>query len=390
MKRVPVSGWLAAALAVVLHLAPRGGAGGTPVSKIHPGRWSVPPSAPAPMATPRQVTERIPPGTGIASVHVASLAEVSPGTIAAAWYGGSREGARDVAIFLSTRTLGSTNGWTLPAVILDQPMAQRELDRFIKKVGNPLIFSTGRGDLELLYVSIAVGGWSGSSLNWKSSADGGRTWTPSRRLVLSPFFNISELVKNQPVPLEGGGWMVPIYHELFGKFTELLWLGVPGAPATAMRSRAFGGRTAFQPAVVPLASEEALLLCRTAGTQTEVFGSRSRDGGLHWTPPIPAGLPNPGSGLDAIRLSDGRILAAINDSRSGRDSLRLVVSPDGGRTWQRGAVVASEPGAEFSYPFLLQTADGSIHLAYTWKREFIQYHEFNAAWLDASIGKEAP
>lgn len=390
MKRIPVTTWAMALVALLLHLAPRGGAGPAGRIRIPPGRWTVPPPAKPAPAVPWQHEGPVPNRPGIASVHVASMAEYAPGRLAAAWYGGSREGARDVAIFLSTRALGDSQAWTPPVVIMDQPMAQRELDRFVKKVGNPLIFSNGRGGLELLYVSIAVGGWSGSSLNWKSSPDGGRSWTPSRRLVLSPFFNVSELVKNQPVSLQGGGWMVPIYHELFGKFTELLWLDVPGAGAFATRSRAFGGRTAFQPAVVPTGSDEALLLCRTAGAQTEVFGSLSRDGGLHWESPAPVGLPNPGSGLDAIRLADGRILAAINDARSGRDSLRLVVSPDGGRSWQRGAIVASEPGAEFSYPFLLQSSDGTIHLVFTWKRESIRYHEFNAAWLDASLTGEAP
>jgi len=388
MKGIPVTTWMAVLAALVLHWAPRTGSDGAPRG-VPPARWSVPAPIPALSSSPRQQVDPIPPGAGIASVHVASLTEFSPGRLAAAWYGGSREGARDVAIFLSLRTAGSSNGWTPPVVVVDQASAQRELDRFVKKVGNPLIFSDGRGRLELLYVSIAVGGWSGSSLNWKSSPDGGRSWTPSRRLVLSPFFNLSELVKNQPLALQGGGWMVPMYHELFGKFTELLWLDVPGAPAFAARSRAFGGRTAFQPAVVPVGSEAALLLCRTAGAQTEVFASRTDDGGIRWSPPVPAGLPNPGSGLDAIRLADGRILSAINDGRNGRDQLRLVVSPDGGRTWERGAIVASESGAEFSYPFLLQTADGTIHLAFTWKREIIQYLEFNTAWLDASITRGA-
>ena len=76
-------------------------------------------------------------------------------------------------------------------------------------------------------------------------------------------------------------------------------------------------------------------------------------------------------------------MLAFNDSIAGRSNLRLAVSDDAGRTWKRLATLAEEPGAEFSYPFLLQTRDGKIHLVYTWKRKGIKHVAFNAAWLDA-------
>jgi predicted neuraminidase len=94
------------------------------------------------------------------------------------------------------------------------------------------------------------------------------------------------------------------------------------------------------------------------------------------------GLPNPDSGLDAIRLADGRLLLAFNDSQHGRENLRLAVSTDEGRTWTRTATIAEEAGAEFSYPFLMQASDGDVHLVYTWKRTAIRHVVFNVAWLD--------
>jgi predicted neuraminidase len=332
---------------------------------------------------PRFREERLGPGPGVASVHVASLCEFAPGQLAVAWYGGSREGARDVAIYLSQSTAGDRAGWTDPVAIVTTASAQSELNRYVRKVGNALVFADPGGRLRLLYVSIAVGGWSGSSLNLKESMDGGQSWTPSRRLALSPFFNVSELVKNQPAPLANGGWVVPIYQELFGKFPELLWLQDPSASASPRRTRVFGGRTAFQPALVAFDADRALLLCRTAGSRREIFCSRTDDAGAHWSAPESCGLPNPDSGIAAIRLSDGRLLLAFNDSTTNRDNLRLAVSEDSGATWGRAATVASEAGAEFSYPFLLQTGDGLVHLVYTWKRQAIQHVVFNTAWLDA-------
>ena len=83
-----------------------------------------------------------------------------------------------------------------------------------------------------------------------------------------------------------------------------------------------------------------------------------------------------------IPRSDGRLLLAFNDSAAGRENLRLAVSEDEGRSWRRAATLAEESGAEFSYPYLLQTRDGTVHLVYTWKRKGIKHVAFNAAWLN--------
>lgn len=324
------------------------------------------------------------------SVHVASLCEISGGRMLAAWYGGTREGARDVNIYTATLDSGATN-WTAPRVAVTRDSAQQELGRYVKKVGNALLFADGGERVSLLYVSIALGGWSGSSLNLKTSADGGHTWSSSQRLHLSPFFNISELVKNQPAALRDGSWAVPIYHELAGKFSELLWLSGPGGLLGYRKTRVNGGVTAFQPALVPISARRALLLARDNSNAGQLWASRSEAGGDSWSAPAHAGLPNPHSGLDAIRLRDGRVLLAFNDTQDNRSNLRLAMSSDAGVTWQRVTpLLEEESGQEFSYPFLRQSSDGLIHLVYTWKRKGIRHVSFNSAWLDARLGGAAP
>lgn len=327
--------------------------------------------------------EFIDPAQTTPSAHVASICELPGGRLGAAWYGGTREGHPDVAIYFSVRSPGHEGRWSPPEAVVTPDSTARELRRYVKKIGNAVVFADAGGGLCLAYVSVAVGGWSGSSLNLKRSSDDGRTWTPARRLTLSPFFNVSELVKNKPVALAGGGWAVPIYHEVLGKFPELLWLGGEADGVSATKTRLFGGSTAFQPSVVPLAAGEAVALCRPAGGQRAVMLSRSADAGRTWSAPQSTGLPNPDAGVDALRLFDGRLLLAFNDSTKRRDNLALAISKDNGHSWTRAVTVAAEPGGEFSYPFLLQSADGRVHLVYTWQRKGIRHLAFSPAWLDS-------
>ncbi|MBC8462502.1 MAG: exo-alpha-sialidase [Deltaproteobacteria bacterium] len=182
------------------------------------------PSAPADNDPPHMAGEFISHDPGLGMVHVGSICEMADGSLVACWYGGTREGARDAVIYLAMRASGEAMSWSKPRVIVDRQSASRELHRFVKKVGNSVIFADSEDRLWLIYVTITVGGWSGSSLNAKISHDGGTTWTASQRLTLSPFLNVSELVRNNPLPLRGGGFLIPIYHECLGKFPETLWI----------------------------------------------------------------------------------------------------------------------------------------------------------------------
>lgn len=337
--------------------------------------------------------ELIDPEQSRAVAHVASLCELAEGKLGAVWYGGTREGDQDVAIYFSTKTSGDAGHWSPPQTVVTRESASRELQRYVRKVGNAVVFADRHKDersLWLVYVSVSVGGWSGSSLNVKRSFDEGRTWTPSQRLTLSPFFNISELVKNQPARAVFDGWALPIYHEALGKFPELLWLHETRSGLLATKSRLFGGATAFQPALVSFPSDHAIALCRPAGGLRTMTLSRSTDAGGHWSAPQSTGLPNPNSGLDALRLSDGRLLLAFNDSTKTRENLRLAISSDKGVSWKRVTTVAEEAGGEFSYPFLLQTADGRVHLVYTWQRRGIKHLAFSLAWLNSRDAAATP
>ena len=167
----------------------------------------------------------------------------------------------------------------MPRAIVTREPATRDLNRYIKKVGNAVVFADSAGKLSLLYVTVSIGGWSGSSLNLTSSIDGGGTWSQSQRLTLSPFFNLSELAKNAPAALVSGSWAVPIYHELISTFPEVLWLDETEKGVRVTKSRVSAGWFGYQPALTPLTASTALAVLRNDDDSKAVSVARTDDGG---------------------------------------------------------------------------------------------------------------
>lgn len=325
------------------------------------------------------------------SAHSCSVCVLPDGDLLAIWFGGSREGAADVALFTARLAVGSET-WTVPVRVVDRESAQQELGRAIRKIGNAVVFPDGKGGVWMIYVTVTVGGWSGSALNFKTSRDDGRTWGPSQRLMLNPFFNLSSLVRNQPMLAADGRIGLPIYHEMARTFPQLLWL-TPG-PAGSLASYGVrslpGAQHLIQPVLVPLDNGRVFMALRDHGVAGKMHSAFSEDRGWTWSPAVPGELPNPDAAVGAIRVRDGRFLLVYNDSARGRENLRLAVSSDAGRTWRAGPVIENEANQEFSYPALVEDDRGRIHLAYTWKRQRIKHVEFNLAWLDGQLGAGSP
>jgi len=332
---------------------------------------------------PRYQDEIIDPEATYAMAHVASMTELADGTLAATWYAGSGELAPDVNIFFYTKVPGALV-WSQPKVIMTRSQAIHELGHYVKGLGNALLFAREDGILHLLYITVAIGKWSGSQLNLTSSCDGGDTWKTSQLLFLSPFLNLSELVKNSPVPLVGGGWAVPVYQEFVAKFPEILWL-LPDEEGSfnATKSRIAGGCSFFQPSLTALTEQEGISFCRDYRAAEKIWSAETHNGGKTWNPAQPTSLPNHDSGIASIRLSNGALLLSFNDGEIARDQLRVALSKDQGHTWKRIATIAQEPGGDFCYPYFFKSRDGLIHLLYSWKRCHIHHVVFNEAWIEA-------
>ena len=330
----------------------------------------------------------------LAYVHCPSICTLPDGRMACAWYAGSREGARDVAIWIAhwqfvdqqAVAINPEGTWGPPSVRMDHQIAMDDLDRYVKKVGNSVLF-TADDRIWLVYVTIAIGGWSGSSLNACSSTDAGKTWSRSQRLIVSPFFNVSELVRAAPVILDTGEIGLPIYHECIGMFPEMLWLRSDGDRLSAVKTRMAGGRSLLQPTVVPVDGRHALAFLRNHSAHRRMASQSSADGGQTWTPPIETDLVNADASVAAVRLSTGHLLVALNNSAHSRDNLSLALSPDGVSQWQLIATLDDQPGEKFAYPYMIQDSQGVVQLVYSWKMKRIRHIVMNEAWLLAQIGK---
>jgi predicted neuraminidase len=297
------------------------------------------------------------------SAHASTIVETRDGLVSA-WFGGSREGANDVGIWSSRQ---QTDGrWTDPREVANgvQPDGKRY------PCWNPVLFEMGQGALTLFYkVGPTPRTWWGMM---RTSIDSGRTWGDPRRLpdgVLGP-------IKNKPVRLIDGSVIAGSSTE--SDETPSIWrvhfelTRDEGATWSIVRPplpQAATAIDAIQPSILLHADGTLQAVGRTRSGR--VFETRSRDQGRSWTPLSLLELPNPNAGIDALTLRDHRHLIVYNHTTTGRSPLNVGISRDG-LTWKNVLTLESEAG-EYSYPAVIQTSDGRLHITYTWKRLRIKH-----------------
>ena len=308
------------------------------------------------------------------SAHASTLVETTDGLVTA-WFGGTSEGNPDVGIWLS-RYQGA--GWLKPTEVATG--VQNDGSRH--PCWNPVLFQPSNGPLLLFYkVGPSPREWWGMV---RTSTDNGRTWSGPIRLpdgVLGP-------IRAKPVELRSGtllagsstehdGWFVQM--ELFhtDARTDGDWrrdLSSSDAWSLVGPLNDSYEYEAIQPTVLVHSASKLQILCRTRqGVITEVW---SHDGGLTWGSMLPTDLPNPNAGIDALRLVDGRFLLVYNPVARGRNRLVVAISDDG-HVWRRGLVLENAADGEYSYPAMVQSLDGLIHVTYTWKRQRIKHVVFD-------------
>ncbi|MBO0947748.1 sialidase family protein [Fibrella forsythiae] len=307
--------------------------------------------------------------------HASTLAE-TPSGLVAAWFGGQYERHPDVGIWTSQRT---ATGWTPPVEVANgvQPDGKH------LPCWNPVLFQVPKGELLLFYkVGPSPSTWWGML---KRSTDDGKTWTAPERLP----DGIAGPIKNKPVLLASGTLLCPSSsedHNWRVHFEQTSDWGKTWQRSAPINEGITDG--AIQPSVLFHKNGQLQALCRSQKSGF-VLETWSKDGGKTWSARAKTKLPNPNSGTDAVTLADGRHVLVYNPTSptpgqfgGPRTPLHAAISADG-KTWKTLAVLENEPG-EYSYPAVIQTADGLVHISYTWKRQRVRHVVLNPNAPNAS------
>lgn len=360
-------------------------------------------------------------------VHAASMVTLPDGRLRGFWFAGSREGAADVSINSSVFD-PSTGKWTDEEPVLTREQLMQQWGRYVRKLGNMVPVLDADGSLRLFVVAVSFGGWAASRIVVLRSTDEGAHWHFETELKTSPFLNISTLVKAPPVHYDDGSIGLPVYHEMATKFGELLRLDSNNR-ILAM-SRIGHGRKAIQPLLLVAGSERvaAFLRPETEPHDGVIDQSMSLDAGRDWTHLKATGLATPSSALGGVALTATHWLLVGNCNRFERDDLCVRETLDGGKSWHKRWTLhdrdkwrdhpldfsdfsklldesmatdtsidepkvlqharhnkcegGNECEFQFDYPYMLRSANGDLHILYTWNKTMIRHAWFR---LDKNV-----
>lgn len=299
-----------------------------------------------------------------AQCHASTLLETANGEILAAWFGGTHEGNRDVKIWASANRNGK---WTFPVELANGNFG--EAGNF--PLWNPVLFRSSEDKIFLFYkAGPNPRDWWGM---YKTSLDQGKTWSEAIRLpdgILGP-------IKNKPIQLNDGTILSPSSTETMENWKVHIerstdqgktWQRIPVDPDTE-----FG---VIQPSILTYPDGRLQILCRSK--QGNVIESWSDDQGLTWSKMKRTELLNPNSGTDAVTLKDGSQLIVYNplipgkEWFNGRFKLNVAQSQDG-ESWKDIMFLEDGTKEEYSYPAIIQSSNGKVHVSYTYDRKNIKY-----------------
>ncbi len=349
--------------------------------------------------------------------HAPGIVECPNGDLLASWYRGSGErSADDVAVYGARRRAGDAT-WSEPFVMADTPGFPD---------CNTCMMIDRRGRLHLFWPTIIANSWESCLTKQRTSSayseDGSPRWDDELLVLLKPAdfafaanTELDKLVEKykllltdslreeiaegrkrlenklyqrlgwqprcKPTVLPSGRILLPLYTDTF----SISIMAISDDDGQSWyASEPLMGFGAIQPAVLRRDDGELVAYMRDNGIEKRIQSATSTDDGRTWGPVAAAQFPNPGSGLDAVRLASGHWLLIYNDQASGRNRLAVSISDDEGKSWQWTRHLEDEPAGSFHYPSVIQGKDGTIHAIYSYfvdDGKSMKHAAFNEAWV---------
>lgn len=314
--------------------------------------------------------------------HSISVIELPNNKLFASWYSGSREGGHDVKIITSTYDIDQ-QVWLEKKVLFDRQKVMKDTHKYIRKLGNTSLLYH-QDQIWMFFVGVSFGGWSGASIYYTKSNDFGNNWSEIKSLRLSPFLNVSNLVKNGALTTTSDHIILPIYHEFLGVFAELLYLKPDGSIYD--KQRLTHGRTFLQPEVIALDKNKAIAVFRQKKeVGHKVFLKHTSNSGKTWSHLIDTGAPNPDAAVAAVKYDNKHILIAYNNLIENRQKIALgVCSIESLRCDELYQLEVSSKGG-LSYPEFILDQYGVYHVFYTSQSKRFKHHQFNREWIEEQM-----
>jgi predicted neuraminidase len=300
--------------------------------------------------------------TAVPECHAATLAQLPDDSLLCAWYAGAYQKAQDVAIY-GARLAPNAEEWEAGGIFADTPNFSE---------GNPVLGVDAENRVWLYYVTMLGDRWDTCQLKYSHLS--GNHWKPSMYLQR----DWGWMTGCKPLNLPDGTILLPLYEE---NGTAFVLISADCGRTWETSNFITTDCGVIQPCLAPLADGSLLMYLRTLEKENgTIWQSRSMDCGHTWSEPTRTHLPNPSSRVDLTRLQSGRLLLAFNDSTTERTPLTLALSDDEGRTWVHRYDIETDAG-DFSYPSVIQTRDGVIHVAYTYRHTHIAHLAIDEAWI---------
>lgn len=349
--------------------------------------------------------------------HAPAVVECPNGDLLVSWYRGSGERRSDDVAVLGARRRKGTSAWSEPFPLADQPGFPD---------CNTALFIDREKRLWLFWPTIIANTWESCLTNYRIASDyqgdGPPRWDWQGTILLKPLRFEEEMLKRldervaaepnrppelpdlaafrglireklsqrlgwqprcKPTVLPDGRMLLPLYSDTYS--VSLMAITDDGG-RTWTASEPLAGFGSIQPAVLRRNDGTLVAYMRENGPLNRIRVAQSSDRGITWGAVGVSDLPNPGSGLDAVRLESGRWVLVYNDTTSGRKSLAVSLSDDEGRTWRWTRHLERRDAGSYHYPAVIEGSGGKIHAIYSYfveEGKSMKHAAFNEEWIRA-------